>query len=77
MEWVIMMGKFGLKMVLNVSLFGLGLVVDFVEVVKCFYYGDVYGGMINGFLGVMDIVSFGFVGVIKEVMKESVKGVVV
>lgn len=77
MEWVTMMGKLGLKMALNASLPGSGSAVDFAEAVKCFYYGDVYGGMINGFSGAMDIVSLGLVGATKEAMKESAKGAVV
>ena len=81
MEWAAWAGKLGAKiggkMALNACLPGLGSTIDFAEAAKCFYDGDVCGGLISAGSGVVDLITLGLVGATKEAMKESTKGAVV
>ena len=81
MEWAAYAGtlgaKIGGKVVLNACLPGLGSTIDFVEAATCFYNGDVWGGVLSGVSGVVDIATLGLVGAAQEAMKESAKGAVV
>ena len=75
MEWAVYAGtlgaKIGGKVVLNACLPGSGSIIDFAEAGKCFYNGDVIGGMISTVSGLADIATLGLVGAAKEAMKES------
>ena len=72
-----LVAKIGGKIALNAYLPGLGSAIDFGEAGRCFYNGDVCGGVINTVSGVADIVTLGLAGATKEAMKESAKRAVV
>ena len=81
MEWAAWAGtlgaKIGTKLALNACLPGSGSIIDFAEAGKCFYNGDVIGGMISTVSGLADIATLGLASTTKEAMKESAKKAVV
>ena len=77
-SWAATLGaKIGGKITLNACLPGLGSAIDFGEAGRCFYNGDICGGVISTVSGVADIVTLGLVGATKEAMNESAKRAVV
>ena len=75
MYWTL--AKIGAKIALNACLPGLGSAIDFAEAGRCFYDGNVIGGLISGASGCANLVTLGLMGATKEAMKESAKGAVV
>lgn len=56
---------------------GLRNALNFVEVVKNFYHGDIVGGVINLLYGVVCYATVGPLSVVKDVAGQSVKEAVV
>ncbi|XP_078354845.1 uncharacterized protein LOC144639400 [Oculina patagonica] len=79
--WSLYLAKFGAKVgakvLINMYAPGFGASIEFVDAVKCFYDGDITGGVINTLSGIGDLASFGLVGSIKEVMRGGAKATVV
>ena len=63
----------GVKTVLNIIVPGSAAVVDFVQAGYDLIQGDKVGAGINAISGVAELVTFGFEGYIKELMKRSGK----
>ena len=56
---------------------GLRNALNFVEVVKNFYHGDIVGGVINLLYGVVCYATVGALNVVKDVAEQSIKEAVV
>ena len=56
---------------------GLRNALNFVEVVKNFYRGDIIGGVINLLYGVVCYATVGALNVVKDVAEQSIKEAVV
>ena len=65
------------KVALNACAPGSGSAIEFAKALKCFWDGDVSGGVINIISGAADLATLGVGGATVDAMKESAKGAVV
>ena len=70
-------GWIALRAAADYMIFGLRDALNFAEVVKNFYHGDIVEGVINLLYGVLCYGTVGALSVVKDVAGQSIKEVVV